>query len=94
MVDCSHGNSEKDTDRQTKVAEDIATQLERGSNGILGVMVESNLVSGRQDISHDGSMVYGKSVTDPCLDWQTTVKLIGRFATENGHRQSKTDCKG
>lgn len=88
MVDCSHGNSEKDPERQVFVAEDIARQLEAGTNEILGVMIESNLVAGRQEISHDDTMVYGKSVTDACIDWTTTVKLIERLARANTMRQA------
>ena len=88
MVDCSHGNSAKDPERQVVVAEEIARQLESGSNEILGVMIESNLVAGRQDINHDGTMVYGKSVTDGCIDWPTTEALITRLAAANAIRQS------
>lgn len=81
MVDCSHGNSSKDHNRQPIVAKDISNQLsnpyETGNN-IIGVMIESNLVEGRQDIPPEGPhpLVYGKSVTDACINWDDTVKTL------------------
>lgn len=81
MIDCSHGNSLKDHKRQVLVAEEIAEQLKNpGKTGqmIFGVMIESNLVEGRQDIPEEGSdgLVYGKSVTDACINWKDTVKVL------------------
>ncbi|RCI04858.1 hypothetical protein CU098_012957 [Rhizopus stolonifer] len=81
MVDCSHGNSSKDHRRQPVVAKDIADQLanpvETGNN-IVGVMIESNLVEGRQDIPADGphKLTYGKSITDACINWEDTVQCL------------------
>lgn len=81
MIDCSHGNSSKDHNRQPIVAKDIAKQLanpnETGKN-IIGVMIESNLVGGRQDIPDEGPhrLVYGKSITDACINWEDTVKTL------------------
>ena len=93
MVDCSHGNSEKDPERQVLVADNIARQLEAGSDQILGVMIESNLVAGRQEISHDDKMVYGRSVTDACIDWSTTATLLERLGVANSMRQTRKGAR-
>ncbi|KAF8518108.1 hypothetical protein BU17DRAFT_48986 [Hysterangium stoloniferum] len=85
MIDCSHGNSEKQHKRQIDVADDIAKQLEtEGSETahlIMGVMLESNLVEGRQDIPPAGpsALRYGQSVTDACISWEDTVKVLDRL---------------
>ncbi|KAH8104510.1 3-deoxy-7-phosphoheptulonate synthase [Cristinia sonorae] len=83
MIDCSHGNSSKQHRKQVEVAEDIAQQLESGdtSQYILGVMLESNLVEGRQDIPPSGpaGLVYGQSVTDACISWEQTVPVLERL---------------
>ncbi|KZP33557.1 3-deoxy-7-phosphoheptulonate synthase [Athelia psychrophila] len=82
MIDCSHGNSSKQYQKQVEVAED-AKQLESGETAsyIMGVMVESNLVDGRQDIPTSGvaGLKYGQSVTDACISWETTVPLLNRL---------------
>ncbi|KAI8066928.1 3-deoxy-7-phosphoheptulonate synthase [Gilbertella persicaria] len=81
MVDCSHGNSSKDHKRQPLVAQSISEQLAQpkvtGDN-IVGVMIESNLVEGRQDIPSEGPhrLKYGQSITDACIDWEDTVKVL------------------
>lgn len=83
MIDCSHGNSQKQHQRQIDVAEDIARQLESGdtSQYIMGVMLESNLVEGRQDIPASGpaGLKYGVSVTDACVSWEQTVPVLNRL---------------
>jgi len=83
MIDCSHGNSSKQHRKQIEVAEDIAQQLQSAdtSSYIMGVMVESNLVEGRQDIPSSGpaGLKYGQSVTDACLSWEMTVPLLDRL---------------
>ncbi|PVU90569.1 hypothetical protein BB561_004090 [Smittium simulii] len=81
MVDCSHGNSSKIFSRQIDVSQDIANQLSNTETGdyIVGVMIESNLVEGRQDIPEpltSGNLVYGQSVTDACIGWLDTVKTL------------------
>ena len=63
-------------DRQKLVIEDIAKQIKLGNKSICGVMLESNLVEGRQDISDKNKLVYGKSITDACIGWDETVELI------------------
>ncbi len=81
MVDCSHGNSDKDYTRQPIVLENIAQQIEAGTNSIMGVMLESHLVGGNQSINSDrNSLVYGQSITDACIDWSTTEKLLHNLA--------------
>jgi 3-deoxy-7-phosphoheptulonate synthase len=80
MVDCSHANCGKDLARQATVAHDVAGQVRDGSRRILGVMLESFLVEGRQ--AHEGrkDLVYGQSITDPCLGWEQTEPLLEELA--------------
>jgi 3-deoxy-7-phosphoheptulonate synthase len=80
MIDCSHGNSGKDHTRQPGVAEAVARQVEQGSQNILGVMIESHLVGGRQSYSPDTDLEYGQSITDACLGWDDTVPVLERLA--------------
>jgi 3-deoxy-7-phosphoheptulonate synthase len=80
MIDLSHANSAKDHDRQRDVAEAVAAQLERGERRVVGVMVESNLVAGRQELRPGRPLVYGQSVTDPCLGWEESVPVVERLA--------------
>jgi len=83
MIDCSHGNSLKQHRKQVEVVEDIARQLSSGdtSTSIMGVMLESNLVEGRQDIPFNGpaGLKYGQSVTDACLSWEMTIPALDRL---------------
>ena len=81
VIDCSHGNSSKDYARQIGVAADVARQLASGSRSICGVMLESHLVEGRQDIK-DGrnGLRYGQSVTDACIGWECTVDVLQGLA--------------
>ncbi|AUX21732.1 phospho-2-dehydro-3-deoxyheptonate aldolase [Sorangium cellulosum] len=80
MVDCSHGNSQKDPARQRLVAESLAEQLRAGSRDILGVMIESHLVGGRQDFAPGRAPTYGQSITDACLGWSDTVPVLELLA--------------
>jgi 3-deoxy-7-phosphoheptulonate synthase len=80
MVDCSHGNSSKNPANQTLVAKDIARQLGEGSRSIFGVMLESNLVGGRQDQEQNKPLTYGQSITDGCLSWEETVPVLEELA--------------
>ncbi|KAF8558318.1 3-deoxy-7-phosphoheptulonate synthase [Imleria badia] len=83
MIDCSHGNSQKQHKKQVEVVEDIVQQLSSGDTSlyIMGVMLESNLVEGRQDIPPNGlaGLKYGQSVTDACLSWEMTVPALDRL---------------
>ena len=80
MIDCSHGNSQKNPENQVGVAESIASQLAGGDSRIFGVMVESHLVAGRQDLRPGQALVYGQSITDGCLGWDTSVKVLDKLA--------------
>ena len=81
LVDASHGNSGKSHRRQEAVAVAIAGQVAAGELGIAGVMLESNLVAGRQEPGRRSSLVYGQSVTDPCMDWAATVSVLETLAS-------------
>lgn len=78
MIDCSHGNSNKNHRNQPIVAEDIAKQVAKGELGITGVMIESNLNEGNQKVPPEGpsGLKRGVSITDACIDWETTVTTL------------------
>jgi 3-deoxy-7-phosphoheptulonate synthase len=80
MVDASHGNSRKDYRRQPEVAAEIAAQIAAGSRAVAGVMLESNLVEGRQDLAGGKALTYGQSITDACISWETTVPVLEDLA--------------
>ena len=82
MVDFSHANSRKDYSRQMEVARDVAAQLQNGEQNIMGIMVESHLVEGRQDKPE----TYGQSITDACIGWDTTEELLALMAEANRGR--------
>ncbi len=82
MVDFSHANSRKDYTRQMEVARDVAAQLQNGEQNIMGIMVESHLVEGRQDKPE----TYGQSITDACIGWDTTEELLALMAEANRGR--------
>ncbi|MCX7945695.1 MAG: 3-deoxy-7-phosphoheptulonate synthase AroG [Hydrogenophilus sp.] len=76
MIDCSHGNSRKDPRRQMTVARAVAEQVAGGEERIVGVMVESHLKEGRQDLIPGRPLEYGKSITDACLGWEESVGIL------------------
>ena len=79
VVDCSHANSGKRHQRQIAVLESVLQQRAQGNRGLVGVMIESNLEAGRQDIPGDlRQLQYGVSVTDECVGWDTTEQMLGR----------------
>jgi 3-deoxy-7-phosphoheptulonate synthase len=81
MVDCSHGNSKKDYNRQGIALQSVADQVVNGSKNLLGLMIESHLVAGNQPIPKNLSeLTYGQSITDACVDFDTTVKLLKDLA--------------
>jgi 3-deoxy-7-phosphoheptulonate synthase len=80
MIDASHGNSRKDHVRQAVVAGKIADQISGGQCGIAGVMIESFLVPGRQDLADPRTLTYGQSITDACLGWEVTADVLGGLA--------------
>ena len=80
MIDASHGNSQKKPENQVPVIGDIAEQIAAGERRIFGVMIESNLVAGRQDLEAGKPLTYGQSVTDACIDWDTSVPVLEGLA--------------
>lgn len=81
MIDCSHGNSQKNHNNQPKVVDDICSQLAAGDRNITGVMIESHINSGRQDVPAEGpsGLKHGVSITDACVDWECTVGMLDRL---------------
>jgi len=85
MIDCSHGNSQKDHRKQTAVAAAIAEQVCAGSWRVMGAMLESHLVEGRQDYV-PGRAAYGQSITDACLSFDQTEPILEQLATAQTKR--------
>ena len=83
LVDCSHDNSRKNHERQPEVLGDVGAQIRSGSTNVLGVMIESNLVAGRQELKHKDHLVYGQSITDACVDFATTERMLERLAVDS-----------
>ena len=93
MIDTSHANSGKKPENQPIVAAEIASQLVRGERRVMGVMIESNLVAGRQDVAPDAKLTYGQSITDGCIGWETTVHILEQLADAvAARRQAKHDA--
>ena len=80
MVDCSHANSNKDYRRQVDVCKNVAGQIADGDKRIIGLMIESHLVEGRQDVVAGKKLTYGQSVTDACISWENTDILLRELA--------------
>lgn len=80
MVDCSHANSNKQHERQIVVAESIAQQLADGNENIMGAMIESHLIAGRQDVEKGKALTYGQSITDACIGWGDSVEVLDKLA--------------
>jgi 3-deoxy-7-phosphoheptulonate synthase len=87
MVDCSHGNSSKDHRNQPKVARDLAEQISGGNRAITGIMLESHLVEGRQDVVSGKSLTHGQSITDACIHWDDTVATLEELARAAAKRR-------
>ena len=88
MIDASHANSRKVPARQIDVTRDIATQVGRGNHSIFGLMLESNLVAGRQDVVAGEPLIFGQSITDPCMSWDDTLPLLQELAAAVRLRRS------
>ena len=80
MIDASHANSRKIPARQIDVTRDIANQVSRGTRNVIGLMLESNLVEGRQDVVQGRELVHGQSITDACINWDDTAVLLAELA--------------
>lgn len=89
MIDVSHGNSNKRPENQPLVVENVAKQIEGGEQRILGVMIESHLQAGRQDIVPGRPLVYGQSVTDACIGWETSLEVLERLSNAVRNRRSR-----
>jgi 3-deoxy-7-phosphoheptulonate synthase len=90
MIDASHANSGYDPANQTKVVNSVADQISSGIHCIIGMMIESNLVAGRQDCVLGQKLCYGQSITDGCIDWNSTVEVLDRLAGAVMLRRQKT----
>jgi len=91
MIDFSHGNSSKKPEKQVEVGDDVARQVAGGDERIFGVMVESHLKAGRQDLVPGKELVYGVSITDGCIGWEESSKLLGVLARAVRERRVKTE---
>ena len=80
MIDCSHGNSAKDHERQPAVVRAVAAQVAGGTRDVFGVMLESHLIAGNQKQQAGSKLVYGQSITDACIGWETTVEVLEELA--------------
>ncbi len=80
MIDCSHANSLKQHERQMIVGQDVCKQISDGDSSIIGVMVESHIHEGRQNVVKGEPLKYGISITDACIDWKDTVTLLNQFS--------------
>jgi 3-deoxy-7-phosphoheptulonate synthase len=89
MIDCSHANAAKDYRRQAAVAADIGRQVAAGEGRIVGVMVESHLLEGRQELEAGKPLAFGQSITDACLGWDDSVKLLEGLATAVSERRKQ-----
>lgn len=82
VIDCSHGNSSKDHNRQGLVAQSVIEQRLKGNKAIIGIMLESHIHAGRQDLVDGKAELYGVSITDACIDWATTAQLLAGLAQQ------------
>ncbi|RRO01001.1 MULTISPECIES: 3-deoxy-7-phosphoheptulonate synthase AroG [Pectobacterium] len=89
MIDFSHANSSKQFKKQMDVCTDVCGQIAQGEKAIMGVMVESHLVEGNQNLESGEPLVYGRSVTDACIGWEDTESLLRQLASAVRERRSK-----
>jgi len=94
LIDASHDNSGKNAERQPQVLAVVGAQLRRGSRNVLGVMVESNLVAGRQELKDKTRLAYGQSITDACIDFPTTERALGELAEAASVRSTPAAANG
>jgi 3-deoxy-7-phosphoheptulonate synthase len=94
MIDCSHGNSGKDPSKQVEVGQNVSAQIAAGDARIVGIMVESHLKAGRQDLIPGKTLTYGQSITDACIGWEDTRTLIDSLADALRQRRVKAAANG
>ncbi len=87
MIDFSHANSGKRPEKQRRICQDVAGQLSRGDRRIIGVMIESHLVGGRQNLDANADLIFGQSVTDACIGWEETVPMLHELAEASARRR-------
>jgi 3-deoxy-7-phosphoheptulonate synthase len=93
MIDASHANSSKKPENQIPVCADIGRQIAGGDTRIVGVMVESHLVAGRQDLVPGKELTYGQSVTDGCINWEESVQVLQGLADAVKQRRLVGDAR-
>jgi 3-deoxy-7-phosphoheptulonate synthase len=93
MIDLSHSNSQKNYLRQVEVSREVASQIAQGDARIMGVMIESNLKAGRQDLVPGKELVYGQSITDACIGWEESMPLLEELARAVRARRLEHECK-
>lgn len=89
MIDFSHANSRKKPEKQVQVCEDVAGQIARGDRRIIGAMIESHLVGGRQNLDDPAELVYGQSITDACVGWAETEPMLQELAAATARRRGR-----
>jgi 3-deoxy-7-phosphoheptulonate synthase len=94
MIDCSHGNSGKEPAKQLAVGHNVAAQISAGDPRMVGIMIESHLKAGRQDLIPGKALVYGQSITDACIGWEDTRSLIDALADAVRQRRAKAAANG
>lgn len=92
MIDVSHANSGKDHRNQPAVTQDVAAQVAAGEQAVMGVMIESHLVAGRQELAPGRPLTYGQSITDACIDWETSLGLLDDLAAAVKTRRRATQA--
>ena len=92
MIDASHANSLKKPENQPRVIDEVAAQLEAGEQRIVGVMVESHLVEGRQDVIPEKPLTYGQSITDACIGWGDTVTVLEQLSHAVQTRRERAEA--
>ena len=91
LIDCSHDNSGKNHERQPAVLAEVGSQLRAGSDHLLGVMIESNIVGGRQELTSKHQLAYGQSITDACVDFPTTERMLDALAVDLRARPKRVE---
>jgi len=93
MIDCSHANAAKQFRRQLEVTREIAAQIAGGERRIVGTMVESHLVEGRQDLAPGKALQYGQSITDACLGWKDSLEVLETLAGAVKERRKRAGSR-